>query len=175
MSEKIAWQETKRPGGTSVTFAGPAASAARAWVGAAMIAAAALFGYLAYLEPNAKPAAHQPWFRVAPIVLVLAGVALAATEWPGISAGTLDVDRARIRIEPAAAWRLQVEVPLANVEAVATESGDATGTGRFRVRVTLRDGTRTTLAIFGEADAALFMAQRLEGLIDRARATQITG
>lgn len=169
MAEKLSWQETKRVGGASVLFAGPAASAARAWVGACMILAAALFAYLAYLDPNAKPTARQPWFRLTPILLVLAGGALVVSEWPGVSAGTLDVDRARIRIDPVPGWRLRIEVPLTKVTAVTTESGEAMGTGRHRVRVIFRDGSRATLATFAEGDAALFMAQRLESLVERAR------
>ena len=175
MPERLSWQETKRPSGASVIFAGPAASAARAWVGLSAVAVAAMFAYLAYLAPNAKPVTREPWFRLAPIVLALAGVSLFFSEYPGISAGTLDVDGARVRIDPIPAWRLRVEVPLAKIDYVATESGEATGTGRFRVRLTLRDGRRSTLAIFGDADAALFMSQRLEALLERARSSNVRG
>jgi hypothetical protein len=177
VSSRLSWHETKKPGGAVVTFAGPAASAQRAWVGLSVIATAAVFAYLAFFAPNPKPVTQKPWFRVAPVVLALAGLSLTWVEFPGICAGTLDIDHARVRIDPVPSWRLRVEVAVAQIDYVAAESedGESGDRGRFRVRVRTRAGARKTLATFGDAEAALFMSQRLEALLERARAARVRG
>lgn len=175
MPTRLQWQETKRPGGAVVTFDGPGMPPSRAWAGLGTLPVAAYLAWLAYYAPNPKPVTHEAWFRLAPIILALAGVALFFSEFPGVHAGVLDIDRARIVVDPIPSWRLRVEVPLAGIDYVTTQSdsGETTGTGRFRVRVVMRDGRRTTLATFTESDAALFMTQRLEALLERARSSAI--
>ncbi len=142
MAAKMTWQETKRAGGASVAFAGPPPSPMRAWMGASAIFTAVLFAYLSYLAPHPKPVTQESLFRLAPIVLVIAGISLVWSEMPGVSAGTLDIDRERIRIVATAWWRLQIDVPVRTIDSVSseTEEEDASGNGRFRVRVTTRQG-----------------------------------
>ena len=178
MPARITWQETKRPGGASITFDGPAPSASRVWVGLCTLPTAAYLAYLSYYAPNPKPVTHEQWFRVAPFLLVIAGIVLVFSEYPGVHAGKLEIDAARIAIDPIPGWRLRIEVPVPQIDYVTADTedaGDPGGTGRFRVRVMMRDGRRTTLAMFGESESALFMSQRLEALLDRARAFRVTG
>jgi hypothetical protein len=174
---KLTWQETKQPGGASVVFDGPAPSAMRVWGGISAVFTAALFVYFTYFTPHPKPVTKEAFFRFAPYVLVFAGIALAVSEFPGINAAKLDIDRIRIRVVPAAGWRLEFDVPIAGIDYVSSETEDeeSAGKGRFRVRAHMRDGSRKTLAMFGDADSALFMSQRLEALLERARDMRTTG
>lgn len=169
--KKLAWNETKLAGGAKVVFEGPSAAPTRAWVGVSAIFTAALFVYFIYFPAHPKPVTKEAFFRLMPAVLAIAGLSLVVGQFPGVSAGTLEVDRTQIKIVPAASWRLETMVFIANIDYVTAETEDeeAVGKGRFRVRVTLRDGSKKTLAMFGDADSALFMSQRLEALVDRAR------
>ncbi len=171
MSKQLAWQETKERGGARVVFAGPPASPARAWLGASAVVLAAMLVYFTYVPVHPKPITHDSLMRLMPVVLAIAGISLVVGQFPGVSAGTLEVIRPRIKVVPAASWRLEYEVPIAEIDHVSAETEDDDGgKGRFRVYAMTRSG-RKALAMFADADSALFMAQRLEALIDRARST----
>ena len=174
MNKKLAWQETKQPGGATVVFQGPPAAAVRVWVGLSALFTSALFVYFIYFPTHPKPVTQEPFFRVMPAVMSIAGLSLIFSEFPGVNAGTLEVNPTQIRVVPAASWRLETMVFVANIDYVSaeTEEEEGSGKGRFRVRVTLRDGSKKTLAMFGDADSALFMSQRLDALIERARSTR---
>jgi hypothetical protein len=173
---KLNWQEEKVPGGASVVFDGPPPSAMRVWGGLSAIFTAALFIYFTYFPDHPKPVTKETFFRFAPAVLAIAGLALAVSEWPGIAAGKLHIDRMRIHLVPAAGWRLERHVPVAGIDYVSCdEDEESTGKGRFIVRAHMRDGRRSTIAMFGDADSALFMSQRLEALLERARDLRTTG
>ncbi len=174
MSNKLVWQETKQPGGATVVFQGTPASPVRAWLGVSAIVFAAMLVYFTYFPTHPKPVTKEAFIRVMPAVLSIAGMSLIIGQMPGISAGTLHVGEhafgARIRVVPAAGWRLETEVPIADIEHVSCETEDDDGKeGRYRVYAMTRSSGRRTIAMFADADSALFMAQRLEALLERAR------
>ncbi len=174
---RLAWQETKVPGGSNVVFDGTPPSVMRVWGGVSAIFTAALFIYVTYFPDHPNPVTKLPVFRFAPAVLALAGVALAVSEWPGVAAGKLNIDRKHIHLVPAAGWRLERRFPIAGIDYVSsdTEDEESSGKGRFRVRAHMKNGERATIAMFGDADSALFMSQRLEALLERARDLRTTG
>jgi hypothetical protein len=174
---KLNWHETKVPGGADVEFDGPPPSAMRVWGGLSALFTAALFIYVTYFPDHPNPVTKLPVFRFAPAVLALAGVALAVSEWPGVGAGKLRIDRKHIHLVPAAGWRLERRFPIAGIDYVScdTEDEEPRGKGRFRVRVHMKNGERANLAMFGDADSALFMSQRMEALLERARDLRTTG
>ena len=174
---KLTWQETKVPGGANVVFDGLPASTMRLWGGVSAVFTAALFVYFTYFPTHPKPVTKEAFFRVMPAVLAIAGVALAVSEWPGVSSGKLAIDRTLVHLVPAAGWRLERRFPIAGIDYFScdTEDEESSGKGRFRVRAHMRNGDRATLAMFGDADSALFMSQRLEALLDRARDMRTTG
>jgi len=174
----LAWNETRPPvgAGVIVLFDGPGASATRAWVGLIAISSAVLFGKLVFDGSN-------PWWvNAMPIVLGIAGVSVIVQGVPGPHKGRIEVDATRMHVVPSSPFAIELEVPIADVDYFSSDS-EETGYQarivggsrslaeiRFRVYVYRRDGRRHTLAMFGEQSAAVFMAQRLEGLIERARA-----
>jgi hypothetical protein len=162
---RLAWQETKVPGGSNVVFDGPPPSVMRVWGGVSAMFTAA------------NPVTRLAVFRFAPAVLAIAGVALAVSEWPGVAAGKLNIDRKHIHLVPAAGWRLERRYPIAGIDYVSsdTEDEESSGKGRFRVRAHMKNGERATIAMFGDADSALFMSQRMEALLERARDLRTTG
>ncbi|HEX4512819.1 MAG TPA: hypothetical protein VH054_04760 [Polyangiaceae bacterium] len=174
---RLAWQETKVPGGSNVVFDGAPPSVLRVWGGLSALFTAALFVYFTYFPSHPKPVTREAFFRFAPAVLALAGVALMVSEWPGIAAGKLALDRKHIHLVPAAGWRLERRFPIAGIDYVScdTEDEERGGKGRFRVRAHMKNGERATLAMFGAADDALFMSQRMEALLERARDLRTTG
>jgi len=174
---KLSWQETKMPGGANVVFDGEPPSVMRVWGGLSAIFTAALFVYFIYVPDHPKPVTKEAFFRFMPAVLAIAGVALAISEWPGISMGKLQIDRKFIHLVPAASWRVERRYPIAGIDYVSsdTEDEESSGKGRFRVRAHMKNGQRATIAMFGDADSALFMSQRLEALLERARDLRTTG
>ncbi len=177
MPEGLVWNETRAgSGGLQVVFDGPSASATRAWVGVVGALSAVLLARLVYgrLEPW--------WVRAMPLVLGLSAIALIVQGIPGPHKGRIEVDGARLRFVPSSPFAIEIEVPIADVDYFSTDSEEtgyqvqavgaprAQDEVRFRVFVYRRDGRRHTLAMFGEQSPAMFMAQRLEGLLERARA-----
>ena len=165
------------PGGADVAFDGPPPSLLRVWGGISAIFTAALFVYITYFRDHPHPVTKESFFRVMPAVLVISGVALAISEWPGIAAGKLHIDRKHIHLVPAAGWRLERRWPIAGIDYVScdTEDEEGGGKGRFRVRAHMKNGERADIAMFGDADSALFMSQRLEALLERAKDLRTTG
>ncbi len=178
MPEGLVWNETRVAGSAAVrvVFDGPGASATRAWVGVVGAVSAVQFGKLVYAHPN-------PWWvNAMPVILALAGLSFVVQGIPGPHKGHIEVDGARLRVVPSSPFAIELEVPLADVDYFSTDSEEtgyevqAVGAPRaqlevrFRVFVYRRDGRRHTLAMFGEQPPAMFMAQRLEGLLERARA-----
>jgi len=174
---KLTWQETKVPGGADVAFDGPPPSAMRVVGGLSAIFTAALFVYFTYFPDHPKPVTKEAFFRFAPAMLAIAGVALAVSEWPGIAAGKLHIDRKQIHLVPTAGWRLERRWPIAGIDYVScdTEDQESGGKGNFRVRAHMKNGERANIAVFGDADSALFMSQRLEALLERAKDLRTTG
>jgi hypothetical protein len=176
--EGLVWNETRPPTGAGavVVFDGPGASATRAWVGLIAVFSAVLFGKLVFGHDD-------PWWvNAMPIALGGAGVSVIVQGVPGAHKGRIEVDAARMHVVPSSPFAIELEVPLVDVDYFSSDS-ETTGYQakiaggsrslaeiRFRVYVYRRDGRRHTLAMFGEQSAAVFMAQRLEGLIERARA-----
>ena len=174
---KLTWQETKVPGGANVSFDGLPPSVMRVWGGISALFTAALFVYFTYFPEHPKPVTKEAFFRFAPAVLAIAGIALAFSEWPGVAAGKLVIDRKQIHLIPVASWRLERRFPIAGIDYVScdTEDEESSGQGRFRVRAHMKNGQRATIAMFGDHDSALFMSQRLEALLERARDFRTTG
>jgi hypothetical protein len=174
---KLTWQEAKVPGGSDVAFDGEPPTILRVWGGVSALFTAALFVYLTHFTPHPKPVTQLAFFRFAPVLLAAAGIALAVSEWPGIAAGKLHIDRKQIHLVPAAGWRLERRWPIAGIDYVScdTEDEEPRGAGRFRVRAHMKNGERANIAMFGDADSALFMSQRLEALLERARDLRTTG
>lgn len=174
---RLAWQETKVPGGATVVFEGQPPSVLRVYGGLSAIFTAALFIYFTYVPDHPKPVTKETFFHFAPAVLAIAGVALAVSEWPGVAAGKLNIDRKHIHLVPVAGWRLERRWPIAGIDYIScdTEDEEGSGKGRFRVRAHMKNGERTDIAMFGDADSALFMSQRLEALLERARDLRTTG
>lgn len=174
---RLGWQETKVPGGANVVFDGLPPFMLRVWGGVSAIFTAALFVYFTYFPEHPKPVTKEAFFHFMPAVLALAGVALVISEWPGVSAGKLQIDRKHVHLVPNAGWRLERRFPISGIDYVScdTEDQESSGTGRFRVRVHMKNGQRATLAMFGDADSALFMSQRMEALLERARDLRTTG
>jgi hypothetical protein len=174
---RLTWQEAKVPGGANVAFDGPPPSAMRLWGGISAVFTAALFVYFTYFPDHPKPVTKEAFFRFAPAVLAIAGIALAVSEWPGVAAGKLNIDRKHIHLVPDAGWRLERRFPIAGIDYVScdTEDEEPRGAGRFRVRAHMKNGERANIAMFGDADSALFMSQRLEALLERARDLRTTG
>ena len=174
---KLTWQEEKVPGGATVVFEGERPSVMRVWGGLSALFTAALLVYITYFRDHPHPVTKESFFRIMPAVLVLSGIALAVSEWPGVAAGKLNIDRKHIHLVPAAGWRLERRFPIAGIDYVScdTEDAEPRGNGRFRVRAHMKNGERANIAMFGDADSALFMSQRLEALLERARDLRTTG
>lgn len=182
MPEGLVWNETRAAGSgaLNIAFDGPGASATRAWVGVIGITSAMLLGRLVFGPPN-------PWWvHAMPILLGLSGIALVVQGVPGPHKGRIEVDGARMHFVPSSPFAIELEVPLAEVDYFSTDTEEtgyqfqavgaprARAEVRFRVFVYQRGGRRHTLAMFGEQSPAMFMAQRLEGVLERARAKRFS-
>ena len=96
----------------------------RAWLGVSAVVFAAMLVYFTYVPAHPKPITQESFMRLMPAVLGIAGVSLVIGQFPGVSAGTLEVLGPRIKVVPAASWRLEFEVPVAEVEHVSAETED---------------------------------------------------
>ena len=183
MPDGLKWNETSRAPapGMLVAFDGPSAPATRAWIGLIAALTSLPFGKLVFEDPQGNPS----WVKALPILFGAAGIALIVQGVPGAHKGRIEVDAARLRVVPSSPFALEVEVPLAQIDYFSSDTEETdyevqTAGGRtplremrFRVFVYRADGRRHALAMFGDRSAAMFMAQRLDGLVERARTGRI--
>jgi hypothetical protein len=136
----------------------------------------------------ALPAVFFGTHRRAIVALVIGLVFLGVAVWrrwgKGVASGALiDVDGTRVHIDPASRFIAPRDLPLGGVDYFAAETEIETiinqqrhvevETSRwYAVHVHLKTGEKQPIASFAERDHALFVAQRLDALIERACAVR---
>jgi len=181
VAERISWNEQIAGASATVNFEGPPTSRSVLWAGVVASGCAAFLGYMIWFAPHKTPLA--PWLRLVPVPLVIAGLLLLVRGMPGAHAGRITVENGRFRMVVMGGLGLDVDVGLADIDYFAGSGVDDQSIerpssvspewDRFRVYVYTRDRRRLTLATFGEAQPAVFMAQRLDSLVERMRYRQV--
>jgi hypothetical protein len=178
LAERLSWQEQVVANEATVTFDGPAVSRSVLWAGITAAACAAFFGYLVWYAPRRTPLPSFMWFKLAPLLLIAAAIALVWRGIPGASAGRIDVVGGRFRLVATRGFGSSIDVSLGDIDYFAGAGDDqaidqakpiSPEWDRFRVFAYLRDGRRVAVATFREPEPALFMAQRLDALMERLR------
>jgi hypothetical protein len=174
----LEWLEHIRPNGGAVTFRGRRPPTYfGVWLvivlaGAIFLASGASAGRRAGKELSAAIA-----------MTVLAGFLAWRWRTSAVSAGDVDVDGSRVRVEPVGMLARARDFPLASVDYFAAETEiemreASTWDGRRRrvesyrwypVYARLTTGERVAVAAFAEREQALFLAQRLQMLTERAK------
>ncbi len=174
----LEWSERIRPSGGTVMFRGPRP---RTHFGVLLIV---MIGFLGLsFRAVAGPINHpRTTIGVATAIILIAAL---AWKWrtSSVSAATVDIDGARLRVEPDGLFARPRTVPLAQVDYFAaqteieTQSVTTWGPPRrveayrwYPIFVYIGSGERVTLAAFGDRECALFVAQRLDIVAQRAKA-----
>jgi hypothetical protein len=171
----MTWNEEVVADKATVSFGGPKTSRSVLWAGVTAALCAAFFGYLIWYTPHRKPLPQL--VRPVPAVMLIAAGVLVWRGMPGAHAGRITVESGQFRVIPKGIGRA-VDVALAEIDYFAGSGDDqaidlakpiSPEWDRFRVFVYLRDGRRRTVATFRDPQPALFMAQRLDALVERMR------
>lgn len=174
----LQWSERIRPNGGAVTFRGPRPPThPGAWL-VVVAALTLLSGSTVFGGRQLKPTVELIGG------LVLVGALFWKWRTAAVSAAVVDVDSMRLRIDPVGLLARTREVPLAAIDyfAAQTEIEGGTSTnlnGRstrielyrwYPIFLYLGSGERFVVTAFGDRDCALFVAQRLDMLAQRAKA-----
>jgi len=174
----LEWSERIHANGGGATFSGPPPTTR---YGLAFILVVAFMGFIA----SGVRTARHPGKDLAELMPLGLFAAFLAYKWrtSAVSAAVVDVDASRVRIEPVGTLVCLREIPLGNVDYFAAETEiemrDAGGWESRRrwvesyrwypVFLHLASGERIVIAAFAERECALFIAQRLDMLAERAK------
>jgi len=174
----LEWSERIHASGGGATFSGPPPTTR---YGLGFIGVVAFMGFTA---SGAWTAPH-PGKDLAELIPLGLFAAVLAYKWrtSAVSAATVEVDASRVRVDPVGMLVRPKEIPLASVDYFAAqtqiEMRDASAwEGRRRwvesyrwypVFLYLASGERMVVAAFAERECALFIAQRLDMLAERAK------
>ncbi|HSQ66845.1 MAG TPA: hypothetical protein VLM85_26680 [Polyangiaceae bacterium] len=176
---ELQWEERVRPDGATISFVG---RPPRTHFGVVAIFLTALAVF------QIRVLATTPhWARVRPtawLIMTMFGAMFAGWRWTATStfAARVDVDGKRVRLEPASRLRSAREIPLADADQFLAETEIQTKsmggyqpsrrveTQRwYAVHLDTRGGERVVIASFADRECALFIAQRLDLLTERAK------
>lgn len=173
MPDRIAWNEQVVGDRATVTFDGPAMSRSVLLTGLTATGCAAFLAFVVLRN------ATQPLLHLLPVPLVIAGVLLVWRGLPGAHSGRIEIGAGRFHVVMMSGMAIDVDVPLQAVDYFAG-GGDEQAIDRakpvspewdrYRVYVYTHDRRKLTVATFGQPEPALFMAQRLESLVEKVRA-----